>query len=60
MLTVFKGELTLHDILWGLPKKRLMELRDVRRDRLIEEQKEMERMDMQNQSQAIRNQILAP
>lgn len=56
---MFKGELTLHDVMWGLPKKRLYELRDVRRKKLLEEQKEMDRITAAQQSESIRNQILA-
>lgn len=56
---MFKGELTLQDIMWGLPKKRLYELREVRRKNLLEEQKEMDRITAAQRSETIRNQILA-
>ena len=56
---MFKGELTLTDIMWNLPKKRLYELRDVRRKSLIAEEKEMERIREVQESDAIRNRIMA-
>lgn len=59
MLTLFKGELTLQELLWGLPRKRLLELRTVRRDQLIAEQKEMDRITRERESNNIRNQIMA-
>jgi hypothetical protein len=59
MLTAFKGELSLDDILWNLPKKRLLELREARKERLLEEQKEMEQMEATENSNRVRQQILA-
>lgn len=60
MLALFKGELTLNDILWGLPYKRLYELKETRERKLINENKELERMTHEKQSNAIRNEILRP
>lgn len=60
MLALFKGELTLSDILWGLPYKRLYELKETRERKLINENKELERMTQEKQSNAIRNEILRP
>lgn len=60
MLSLFKGELTLEDIMWNLPKKRLYELRDTRRKALKEEQDELERMQNEKDRSNIRNRILSP
>lgn len=56
---LFKGELTLHDILWGMPKKRLFELRDARIEQLKEEQKANEDAMRDAERQNIRDTILA-
>ena len=42
-LTFFKGQLTLHEIMYEMSYKRLMELVEARSKRLIEEQKQMEK-----------------
>lgn len=55
---MFKGELTLTDILHTLPKKRLYELREVRKNILLEERKEFEKLQKEKQSQNIREDIL--
>ena len=60
MLSMFKGELTLEDIMWHLPKKRLYELREARRKALKEEQDELERMQNERDRSNIRNKILSP
>lgn len=60
MLSLFKGELTLEDIMWHLPKKRLFELREMRKQALREEQEEIERMQKDRQRSNIRNTILSP
>lgn len=60
MLSLFKGELTLEDIMWNLPKKRLYELREERRKALKEEQDELERMQNERDRSNIRNKILSP
>lgn len=60
MLSLFKGELTLEDIMWHLPKKRLYELREARRKALKEEQDELERMQNERDRSNIRNKILSP
>lgn len=60
MLSLFKGELQLEDIMWNLPKKRLYELRDARRKALKEEQDELERMQNERDRSNIRNKILSP
>lgn len=59
MLALFKGELTLNEIMWGLPKKRIIELRDTRRKQLIAEQKELDRITNERNSASIREQILS-
>lgn len=56
---LFKGELTLNEIMWGLPKKRIIELRNMRRKYLKEEQEELDRMTREQNSNNIRDQILA-
>ena len=58
MLALFKGELTLEDILENIPKKRLIVLRDVRIDRLTKEQKMMEEQQKQIESQNIQASIM--
>lgn len=60
MLTLFKGELTLDDILHGLPKKRLMELRETRIRILQEEREEMARLEKEREREATRKAIVAP
>lgn len=60
MLTLFRGQLSLHEILWGLPYKRLYELKESRERKLIEENKDLERIAQEKQSNAIRNEILRP
>lgn len=60
MLSLFKGELTLEDIMWHLPKKRLYELREMRKEALKEEQEELERMQAERNRSNIRNKILSP
>lgn len=60
MLSLFKGELTLEDIMWHLPKKRLYELREMRKEALKEEQEELERMQADRDRTNIRNKILSP
>lgn len=60
MLTLFKGELTLEDILYNLPKKRLLELREARKKALEEEQKELDRMTSERERANIKNRILTP
>ena len=60
MLALFKGELALNDILWGLPYKRLYELKESRERKLIKENKELERLAQEKQSNNIRNEILRP
>jgi hypothetical protein len=57
---LFKGELSLNDILYGMTKKEFIELREARIKRLQKDQEEMrierERLERSN----IRNQILRP
>lgn len=58
MLLLFKGQLSLQDILWGLPYKRLYELKDRREARLLEEQKELDNMKVEQERKNIRKTIL--
>ena len=46
--------------MWNLPKKRLYELREVRRQALIAEQEELDRMQKAEERKSIRNKILSP
>ena len=55
---LFKGELTLHDILWGMPKKRLFELRDARIEQIKAEQKANDDALAEAERQQIRDTIL--
>ena len=57
-LTLFKGELSLEDILHNLPTKRLIELRDARVNRLVEEQKQMMKEQNEMQRKALHDEIL--
>lgn len=57
---LFKGELSLTDILYNYPYKRLIELRDARMQRLIREQKELTQKEDLRQSAEIRKTILKP
>ena len=59
MLSMFKGELTLQDIMWNLPKKRLYELRESRKQALIEEQQELDKIKADQNRMNIRNTILS-
>ena len=60
MLSLFKGELSLYDIMYRLPYKRLYDLKESRQNKLIKESKEIEAMERQSESDDIRNRILAP
>lgn len=59
MITLFKGQLSLDDILNKLPYKILSELRDRRQDALLREQKELEAMNEEAEKNKIRESILA-
>lgn len=50
----------MNDILWGLPRKRLYELREIRREQLEKEREELDKMSRERNSAQIRNQILTP
>ena len=56
---LFKGQLSLHDIMWGLPYKRLYELKDERQNRLLEEQEEINKMTEEQKRAETRSRILA-
>ena len=58
MLTLFKGELSLHDILHGLPYKLLLLLRDTRIQQLEEQKKEMDRVTKEEESRKVRQSII--
>ena len=57
-LVLFKGELSLNDILYVLPFRRLLELRSARVDRLIEEAKSDEEKQKDRQREMVRNRIM--
>ena len=57
MLVLFKGQLTLGDIC-TFPYKRLNELKEARENRLLEEQKEMDKLQAEQERQQIRNTIM--
>lgn len=59
MLMLFKGQLSLHDIMWGMPYKRLFELKDERQNRLLEEQQEIDKMADEQKRAEARSKILA-
>ena len=46
--------------MWDIPKKRLLELRDARVERLLREQEKQEESMKAQERAAIQNQILAP
>lgn len=50
----------MNDILWGLPKKRLFELRDARVEQLKAEQEANDEAVKSMDQESIRNRILAP
>jgi len=60
MLALFKGELSYHDIMWGIVFKHLIELRSARVTRLIDEQKTDEERRADRERERIRNQIMTP
>ena len=55
---LFKSELTLQDILWNIPKKRLFEIRDARIEQLKAEQKANDDALAEAERQQIRDTIL--
>lgn len=57
---LFKGQLSVTDILYRIPNKLLREMRDEKIRMLEEEQKEMENSTKEQQRQMARDQILAP
>jgi hypothetical protein len=57
-LGIFKSELSINDILWGLPKKRLFELRDARIDQLKAEQEANDKAMKDAERKSIRDKIL--
>ena len=53
-MTLFKGELTYDEMIYGRPKKRLIELRDTRVERLTNEQKELEKLQKDQEAEQAR------
>lgn len=60
MMVLFKGELTYNEMMYGMSKKKLFELRLARVNRLIEEQKELEAQRKAEESKQIRENIMRP
>lgn len=60
MLTLFKGQLSIDDIMYNIPYKELIELKSAREERLIAEHKELEDMEKSREQEDIRNRILQP
>lgn len=60
MLTLFKGQLSINDIMYRLPYKELIEIKNIREERLIKEHKELEQMEQAQEHEEIRNRILQP
>jgi hypothetical protein len=56
---LFKGELSLTEILHELPFRRLLELRTARVNRLMDESKEIEKESKKSESESIRNRIIS-
>lgn len=50
----------MHEILYELPKKRLIELRDIRLKRLLDEQKDLEKQQKEHEREMARAQIMQP
>lgn len=59
-MALFKGELTLNEILYQFPYKRLMELVQTRQDRLIEEEKSFKEAQEQMDRDQARQSIIIP
>lgn len=57
-MALFKGELSIYDIYYVLPFRRLLELRTARVERLIEENKSEEEKMQEQRKKQIRNRIL--
>jgi hypothetical protein len=55
---LFKGELSIEDIMDGMPKKRLLALRDARVERLQQEERALKQEQELQQKQAIRDTIM--
>lgn len=58
MLTMFKGELTLDDIM-SMPKKMLNNLKEARLERLEAEEKYADELRRNNERESIQKQILS-
>lgn len=57
---MFKGELTLHEIMYEIPVKFLDGLKEARKEALLAEKKELDKLRGEHESQSIRNTIMAP
>ena len=60
MLALFKGELSYSEFMYNMTYKEMIALRDARVNQLLEEKKQSEKEMKQQQSNDIRNSILAP
>ena len=59
-MAIFKGELTIDDILWKLPYKQMQELINSRQERLMEEEKMLDEAKANQEREDARNSILLP
>ena len=60
MLALFKGELSYSEFMYNMTYKEMIALRDARVNQLLQEKKQSEKEMKQQQSNDIRNSILAP
>ena len=58
MLALFKGELSVHDLLYGMSFKNLAELRDIRLERLRKETEDAHTQRELEKRNEIRNRIM--
>ena len=59
-MALFKGELTIDDILWKLPYKQMQELINSRQERLMKEEKMLDEARANQEREDARNSILLP
>ena len=59
MLTLFKGELSYNDFMYGMTYKDMLALRDARIKQILDEKKEQDRLAEERARENSRNAILA-
>ena len=57
---MFKGELSYNDIMYGMPRKRLLELRKARVQRLIQESESVKKQQEAMNREMIQQRIMNP